>query len=154
MTSASTKHLHRAGIMHAGQHSQSPHTLVESPSASDEEANLCSPRSPGISASTSLPHFNTNKHSGNGFIARLRKRNQPKRRPTAVRVAEDRYDHQSTHERSSPRSIRPSANTERTPLIKAGVKPDIRWTGPATGERQNAEIGLGRMVELGLPLIM
>lgn len=48
--------------------------------------------------------------------------------------------------------------TERTPLIKAGVKPDIRRT-PGDVERslqlmRDDKVGLGRMVELGLPLIM
>lgn len=47
---------------------------------------------------------------------------------------------------------------ERTPLIKPGVKPDVRRTPEdvrvAAETIKRAEIGLGRMVELGLPLIM
>jgi putative membrane protein len=47
---------------------------------------------------------------------------------------------------------------ERTPLIKPGVKPDVRRTPEdvrvAAKTIKRAEIGLGRMVELGLPLIM
>jgi putative membrane protein len=47
---------------------------------------------------------------------------------------------------------------ERTPLIKPGVKPDVRRTPEdvkvSEEVMKRAEIGLGRMVELGLPLIM
>jgi putative membrane protein len=47
---------------------------------------------------------------------------------------------------------------ERTPLIKPGVKPDVRRTPEdvraAAETIKRTEIGLGRMVELGLPLIM
>jgi putative membrane protein len=43
-------------------------------------------------------------------------------------------------------------------LIKAGVKPDLRKSGDegdsGTKLMKRAEAGLGRMVELGLPLIM
>jgi hypothetical protein len=43
---------------------------------------------------------------------------------------------------------------ERTPLIKSGVKPDIRRTAEDVANSMQVEVGLGRMVELGLPLIM
>jgi len=43
---------------------------------------------------------------------------------------------------------------ERTPLIKSGVKPDIRRTAEDVAKSMQVEVGLGRMVELGLPLIM
>jgi len=46
---------------------------------------------------------------------------------------------------------------ERTPLIKPGVKPDMHKTTDDTESNKilrRAEVGLGRMVELGLPLIM
>jgi hypothetical protein len=43
---------------------------------------------------------------------------------------------------------------ERTPLIKPGVKPDIRRTAEDVAKSMQVEVGLGRMVELGLPLIM
>jgi hypothetical protein len=47
---------------------------------------------------------------------------------------------------------------ERTPLIKVGVKPDIRRTAEDVERSRTAvkqvEVGLGKMVELGLPLIM
>jgi hypothetical protein len=47
---------------------------------------------------------------------------------------------------------------ERTPLIKIGVKPDIRRTAEDVERSRTAvkqvEVGLGKMVELGLPLIM
>jgi putative membrane protein len=41
---------------------------------------------------------------------------------------------------------------ERTPLIKSGVRPDIRRTNDDV-DRQSVA-GLGRLVEVGLPLIM
>lgn len=127
----------------------------------DEESRLgFTPTSSNcLTSTTSLPHFPSSPAKEGAFksaFSRLRNRTpgpgQLKRRPTGVRVADDRYDHTSTLERS-PRMIRPSV-TERTPLIKAGVKPDIRWSGTDNAEQQKAEIGLGRMVELGLPLIM
>ena len=68
-----------------------------------------------------------------------------KRRPTNVRVV---VEADCSDEDCGP--TRPL--TERTPLIKAGVKPDIRRTTEDVVKR--AEVGLGRMVELGLPLIM
>lgn len=155
MTGASMRELHRSGIIHTGSTHQtrsrqpSPYPLADSPSGlisdTDEEAHL------GLRP-TSPTHISQSPSHSNGFknaFSRLRERAPLKRRPTAVRVSEDRYDHKSRRERSSPRMIRPSAN-ERTPLIKAGVKPDIRWTA----EEGKADIGLGRMVELGLPLIM
>jgi hypothetical protein len=39
---------------------------------------------------------------------------------------------------------------ERTPLIKPGVTPDVRGAFGSGAK----EVGLGRMIELGLPLIM
>ena len=74
-------------------------------------------------------------------------------RPTAVRViiAEVKHAHEL-----SPSLVRTRA-TESTPLIKAGVTPDLRKTmydGGAPADVQRAEQGLGRMIELGLPLIM
>lgn len=45
---------------------------------------------------------------------------------------------------------------ERTPLIKPGVTPDVRAGsyGAGLGQGGRREVGLGRMIELGLPLIM
>ena len=91
-----------------------------------------------------------------------------KRRPTAVRVvvpdeyrdhegsAEDHEREDRTHHASLNGKSRANA-TERTPLIKAGVKPDYRKSVDETqamAVMRRAEVGLGRMVELGLPLIM
>ena len=92
-----------------------------------------------------------------------------KRRPTAVRVVSpDRYTDEpislGTHReipedphRLKADKLRQKAN-ERTPLIKAGVIPDLRKSvddaQPTMDVVQRAEVGLGRMVELGLPLIM
>nr|XP_019045471.1 hypothetical protein I302_05861 [Kwoniella bestiolae CBS 10118]OCF24401.1 hypothetical protein I302_05861 [Kwoniella bestiolae CBS 10118] len=80
--------------------------------------------------------------------------NVMKRRPTAVRVL-DPNDYNHEEEQETPTMNKSSKSTgisagklsERTPLIKKGVKPD-------TGMVARAEIGLGRMVELGLPLII
>ncbi|RXK40064.1 hypothetical protein M231_02704 [Tremella mesenterica] len=70
-----------------------------------------------------------------------------KRRPTNVRVIEDGDPRreEETHTKHP---------NERTPLIKPGVKPDIRRKSEATDVKKRAEAGLGRMVELGLPLII
>jgi putative membrane protein len=93
-----------------------------------------------------------------------------KRRPTAVRVVvpdefrdhptrdQDDHDHeaQTRHASLNGKTTRSQAN-ERTPLIKAGVKPDYRKSVDETqamAVMRRAEVGLGRMVELGLPLIM
>ena len=68
-----------------------------------------------------------------------------KRRPTTVRVL-------------VPEEYERARATERTPLIKPGVTPDLRKTVDdvdlSTNLIKRAEIGLGRMVELGLPLIL
>lgn len=48
--------------------------------------------------------------------------------------------------------------TERTPLIKPGVTPDIRRTAEdverSIGMMRSSDVGLGKMIQLGLPLIM
>lgn len=96
-----------------------------------------------------------------------------KRRPTAVRVlvpdellasdGEGQYGlglgHQHGHAHAHRhREKLKDRISERTPLIKAGVKPDLRKSGDegdsGTKLMKRAEAGLGRMVELGLPLIM
>jgi len=91
-----------------------------------------------------------------------------KRRPTAVRVlVPERFRNgPSEPTQGDPRESRRIATlkrrrnrpNERTPLIKAGVKPDVRKSvddAQVTMDvMRRAEIGLGRMVELGLPLIM
>lgn len=56
--------------------------------------------------------------------------------------------------------IRPhfAAANEATPLIKPGVKPDVRRTASdvLTTEEllKNRDTGMGSMIELGLPLMM
>ncbi|WVQ73276.1 hypothetical protein IAR50_002844 [Cryptococcus sp. DSM 104548] len=89
-------------------------------------------------------------------ISGSRPRALVKRRPTAVRVVvpDDTAENQSSSSQAQSRSqsrTRQGRLDERTPLIKPGVKPD-----PATtlGVQKRAEMGLGRMVELGLPLII
>lgn len=81
-----------------------------------------------------------------------------KRRPTAVRVVVlEGYSDRETPEGAAPKRGRKKDN-ERTPLIKPGVRPDLRRsideTNAAVDVMRRAEVGLGRMVELGLPLIM
>ncbi|ODO09983.1 hypothetical protein I350_02207 [Cryptococcus amylolentus CBS 6273] len=88
-------------------------------------------------------------------LAGSRPRTLMKRRPTAVRVVvpEDIAENHSSsqmHSRSHSRT-RQGRTDERTPLIKPGVKPDPMTT---LGLQKKAETGLGRMVELGLPLII
>nr|ODN85373.1 hypothetical protein L203_04988 [Cryptococcus depauperatus CBS 7841] len=79
-----------------------------------------------------------------------------KRRPTAVRiVVPDNITEASSKTESQSKSKGKRSDgriDERTPLIKAGVKPDPLTAKGLLVER--AEVGLGRMVELGLPLII
>lgn len=75
-----------------------------------------------------------------------------KRRPTAIRII--MADHDANGKRSGLLSNNREENgkvDERTPMIKTLVK-----SGPlkSLGAPEGAEIGLGKMVELGLPLIM
>lgn len=86
-----------------------------------------------------------------------------KRRPTAVRVPERYRDKTAEpagemYRETSVTLKRRRRPNERTPLIKAGVKPDVRKSVDDAQATMNvmrrAEVGLGRMVELGLPLIM
>ena len=95
-----------------------------------------------------------------------------KRRPTNVRIIlpEDEDDCPLPHpNRSRPRYSGGPGGTngeqdhpplhdvtpnERTPLIKPGVTPDIRRTAEDVDRSMQVEVGLGKMVQLGLPLIM
>lgn len=75
-----------------------------------------------------------------------------KRRPTAIRIIV--ADHDANGKRSGLFSGNREENgkvDERTPMIKTRVK-----SGPliSLGEPGGAEIGLGKMVQLGLPLII
>jgi putative membrane protein len=78
---------------------------------------------------------------------------RPVRRPTAVRVRPT-----ITEKKSTTSSGNSSAN-ERTPLIKSGVRSDLRRThhdvDTQTSSLESAHRDkLGRMVEVGLPLII
>jgi putative membrane protein len=86
-----------------------------------------------------------------------------KRRPTAVRImspSEEQWRGFSFKKDKPPlHDVNKVPNLgERTPLIKPGVRPDIRRTAEDVERSISAvkqvEIGLGKMVELGLPLIM
>jgi putative membrane protein len=86
-----------------------------------------------------------------------------KRRPTAVRImspSEEQGRGFSFKKDKPPlHDVNKVPNLgERTPLIKPGVKPDIRRTAEDVERSITAvkqvEVGLGKMVELGLPLIM
>ncbi|ODO05140.1 hypothetical protein L198_01828 [Cryptococcus wingfieldii CBS 7118] len=125
----------------------------------DEESSVglsrssFSPNAP-VSPSPSLGGI-VSRASSLKSLAGSRPRTLMKRRPTAVRVVvpEDIAENHSssqTHSRSHSRT-RQGRIDERTPLIKAGVKPDPMTT---LGMQKKAETGLGRMVELGLPLII
>jgi putative membrane protein len=74
----------------------------------------------------SLEQIPSDEESSLGFQRTFGRPHTLKRRPTGVRVL-----------------------TETTPLIKPGVLPDVR-----SDAKTRAEKGLGKMVELGLPLIM
>ncbi|GFZ44871.1 hypothetical protein JCM24511_02597 [Saitozyma sp. JCM 24511] len=88
------------------------------------------------------------------------------RRPTAVRIVMPTgyADHAQDHAHMLPPhlvSVRDNGKKridERTPLIKPGVKPDVRRTPEdvraAKETIKRTEIGLGRMIELGLPLVI
>lgn len=123
----------------------------------DEESHLGLP-GPSPSPSPSSPGPGPIKSAVN----RLRGRATLKRRPTAVRVvsADHLRQRYAEQERMDGRRVgdddmvqigKGKAVHERTPLIKAGVKPDVRLT---RDDVRLPEVGLGRMVELGLPLIM
>ncbi|TYJ56403.1 hypothetical protein B9479_002806 [Cryptococcus floricola] len=125
----------------------------------DEESSVglsrssYSPNAP-VSSSPSLGGI-VSRASSLKSLAGSRPRTLMKRRPTAVRVVvpEDIAENHSssqTHSRSHSRK-RQGRIDERTPLIKPGVKPDPMTT---LGMQKKAETGLGRMVELGLPLII
>ena len=77
------------------------------------------------------------------------------RRPTAVRVSmaevEALRENSTSSATSAHKSVSATSLTERTPLIKAGVKPDIRRT---LRDVEASTVGFGRMVEVGLPLVI
>jgi putative membrane protein len=83
-----------------------------------------------------------------------------KRRPTAVRIMEPNENQGQrfgySHDGPPLHDVNKATTNlgERTPLIKSGVKPDIRRTAEDVAKSMQVEVGLGRMVELGLPLIM
>ncbi|KLT44479.1 UPF0187-domain-containing protein [Cutaneotrichosporon oleaginosum] len=80
-------------------------------------------------------------------------RPRPVRRPTAVRVRP------TITEKTSTSSSGNSSANERTPLIKSGVRSDLRRTHQDV-ETQTSSLKtahrdkLGRMVEVGLPLVI
>lgn len=142
-----------------------------SPGGRDEEARLGmrfgSPSSPSLSVASA--HTQPTQAGLRSAIQRLRPQSTLKRRPTNVRVVS--ADHvRQTRNLASPSPLVLQAQSsnggggglyaghhaggygslERTPLIKVGVKPDIRLT-PEDGK---PTMGLGRMIELGLPLIL
>ncbi|KAK6908026.1 hypothetical protein I203_102027 [Kwoniella mangroviensis CBS 8507] len=165
----------RGSANYGNQVTDSPDTMTPSHSTpglidsqEDEESvvglgnNPHTPFSPSPSLNNLVhsPHpnqtsFSTEDSAPNGVRPNYPRNisNVMKRRPTAVRVVDpDEYHNESeqtpTMSKSSTGTCtgKTTAN-ERTPLIKKGVKPD-------TGMMVRAEQGLGRMVELGLPLII
>jgi len=147
--------------------STSPDTM---PIQEDEEAalGLLSSRSrrilsPGL---YSPSHGSLRSHLSDAPVSpmsRFYSRPMIKRRPTAVRVPERYRDKTAEpagemYRETSVTLKRRRRPNERTPLIKAGVKPDVRKSVDDAQATMNvmrrAEVGLGRMVELGLPLIM
>ncbi|WVQ96476.1 hypothetical protein IAU59_003581 [Kwoniella sp. CBS 9459] len=144
----------------------SPKSLSPSVQAHDEESllglqqSMSQPFSPSPSMNN-LVHSPTGRSNSNtdtgGIKARIKRPfgGALKRRPTAVRVVvSDNYTYRDEPPPclTTGRTTVTGRSTERTPLIKKGVKPD-RLT-LATVVAQRAEVGLGRMVELGLPLMI
>ena len=130
----------------------------------DEEASCGLPTSQSgfsyshsISSSPRSPTSATSNQRGRAGVARGATRDLQTlktapltRRPTAVRVlVTDEYRYYEP----PPSLIRQSA-TETTPLIKTDETPDVREADAPGRLVRRAEVGLGRMVELGLPLIM
>ncbi|KAL1413181.1 hypothetical protein Q8F55_000931 [Vanrija albida] len=123
-------------------------------SIGDEEENIgsgsSSPRKRAVSKS--YPTSPSNKPETMASWIGGEKKPKPARRPTAVRVRpviEVEVKATATLLTSS-RST--TTLNERTPLIKSGVRPDIRRTNDDV-DRQSVA-GLGRLVEVGLPLII
>ncbi|ORY25958.1 Bestrophin, RFP-TM, chloride channel-domain-containing protein, partial [Naematelia encephala] len=137
--------------------SESPRSMSER----DEESSVGLPTSRSdlshFTGTDLSPHDQQNSATNRAFQHLRGPPKALKRRPTAVRiVVPDRDDHRATRHSSLGRKHgRQAIMTERTPLISAGVKPDLRKSldDEAVMVRR-AEKGLGRMVELGLPLII
>lgn len=77
------------------------------------------------------------------------------RRPSTVKVLDERVPRVGS--RSPPSRL--STMSERTPLIKAGVRQDhhhssVDLAARAAGAASVEEVGLSGMVEVGLPLVM
>ncbi|OXG42830.1 hypothetical protein C359_02157 [Cryptococcus neoformans Bt120] len=127
----------------------------------DQEASLglvsSSPTVPSGQPRSSNRWRTVNESSSHGGISAALE-NRPcvgsglKRRPTAIRII--MADHDANGKSSGLLSNNREENgkvDERTPMIKTLVK-----SGPlkSLGAPEGAEIGLGKMVELGLPLII
>jgi hypothetical protein len=105
---------------------------------------------------SNISHRSRKCDTGSPIRAAMRSRPQAiTRRPAAVRVIAP--ESHRVEDGSGARS-RQAKVGERTPLIKPGVTPD--WRKSVDDAKSSArvcmraEIGLGRMAELGLPLIM
>ena len=142
-------------------------------SAHDEESGL------GHSHSHAHSHLSPSAAGSSSPAGPLRTaihrlRGQPGlvRRPTGVRVVSSPGSPYASYTSARPSPTKPSRIRsagsaepergamgmvgERTPLIKPGVTPDVRAGsyGAGLGQGGRREVGLGRMIELGLPLIM
>ncbi|TXT16028.1 hypothetical protein VHUM_00531 [Vanrija humicola] len=124
-------------------------------SVGDEEENIggsgsSSPRK--RAASKSFPASPNKQETPSLWIGGEKKKKPASRRPTAVRVRpvlEVEVNNTGSYLSSSKST---TTLNERTPLIKPGVRPDIRRTNDDV-DRQSVA-GLGRLVEVGLPLII
>lgn len=75
------------------------------------------------------------------------------RRPSTVKVLDEKIPRKGS--KSPPSKL--STMSERTPLIKAGVRPDHHSSvdlSARAGSASVEEVGLSGMVEVGLPLVM
>lgn len=119
-----------------------------------EEENVVGMDSPPKvkSQSFSFPNSPERQEGSGPNVSGWFVRQRPKRRPTAIRVW-------TPSEIDIPPSLNSAASTvtERTPLIKFGVRPDVRRTADEVHKQrvQHQSGGnLGGLVEVGLPLVM
>ena len=152
----------------------SPYTTQEDEEAALDTSPVSAPRhrvsvgSHGLRSGTSASRASRTSQNGDENPssptdqARSR-RTVPVRRPSSVRVVlPDPSTSVSSTTPAAQHQMRQAEGmppiTERTPLISAGVRPDLRKTmsdaDPKKIEVVRAQVGLGRMVELGLPLVM
>ncbi|RSH87989.1 uncharacterized protein EHS24_000512 [Apiotrichum porosum] len=152
----------------SGSQCSSPRTYSGSAlSTGEEELNvgLAPPPAPPNSKSNSFsfPITPNRSPSKDVPVAWIHAERKAVRRPTAVRVRRptiNEIEKKASARSTSAMSRLSTTSTvnERTPLIKSGVRQDIRRTAEdvdaAAAAASSADSVLGRMVEVGLPLVI